>query len=146
MEVDFLQPFLDIEARTALANPREVAMAQDLGTGIVKGETVEEVFQRFLLGWSASVGRVAVLVETALIANADAVGVVVAGVSAHLAFWTTGIDHAILRNVIVVTDALEASCLVAGFQGFYWEVLVNTCGTAMYHNQIDFSWILHLFQ
>ena len=27
MEVDFLQPFLDIKARTALANPREVAMA-----------------------------------------------------------------------------------------------------------------------
>ena len=27
MEVDFLQPFLDIEARTALANPGKVAMA-----------------------------------------------------------------------------------------------------------------------
>ena len=26
MEVDFLQPFLDIEARTALANPGKVAM------------------------------------------------------------------------------------------------------------------------
>ena len=26
MEVDFLQPFLDIEARTALANPGEVTM------------------------------------------------------------------------------------------------------------------------
>ena len=57
--------------------------------------------------------------------------------------WTAGIDHAILRNVIVVADALEASCLVAGFQCFYREVLVNTCGTAMYHDQIDFSWILH---
>ena len=70
-------------------------------------------------------------------------GVVVAGVSPHLVFWTAGIDHAILRNVIVVTDGVETTCLVAGFQGFYREVLVNTCGTAMYHNQIDFSWILH---
>ena len=26
MEVDFLQPFLDIKARTALANPGEVTM------------------------------------------------------------------------------------------------------------------------
>ena len=58
--------------------------------------------------------------------------------SPHLGFWTAGIDHAILRNVIVVADALEASCLVAGFQCFYREVLVNTCGTAMYHDQIDF--------
>ena len=31
-------------------------------------------------------------------------GVVVAGVSPHLVFWTAGIDYAILRNVIVVTD------------------------------------------
>ena len=70
-------------------------------------------------------------------------GVVVAGVSPHLVFWTAGIDHAILSNVIVVTDGVETTGLVAGFQGFYWEVLVYTCGTAMYHNQIDFSWILH---
>ena len=143
MEVDFLQPFLDIEARTALANPGEVAMAQNLGTGIVEGETVEEVFQRCFLGWSASVGRLAFLIETTLVADSDAMGVVAAGVSTHLGFWTAGIDHAILRNVIVVADALEASCLVAGFQCFYWEVLINTCGTAMYHDQIDFSWILH---
>ena len=27
MEVDFLQPFLDIKARTTLANPGEVTMA-----------------------------------------------------------------------------------------------------------------------
>ena len=143
MEVYFLQPFLDIEARTALANPGEVTMAKNLGTGIVEGETVEEVFQRFLLGWSASVGRLAFLVETTLVADSDAVGVVVTGVSTHLGFWTAGIDHAILRNVIVVTDGAETTGLVAGFQGFYREVLVNTCGTAMYHNQIDFSLILH---
>ena len=72
-------------------------------------------------------------------------GVVVAGVSTHLAFWTAGIDHTILRNVIVVTDGVETTGLVAGFQGFNWEVLVYTCGTAMYHDQIDFSLILHCF-
>ena len=143
MEVDSLQPFPDIEARTALVNPGEVAMAKNLGTGIVEGETVEEVFQRILLGWSASVGRLAFLIETTFVADSDAMGVVVAGMSPHLGFWTAGIDHAILRNVIVVTDGVETTCLVAGFQGFYREVLVNTCGTAMYHNQIDFSLILH---
>ena len=96
-------------------NPGEVAMAKNLGTGIVEGETVEEVFQRCFLGWSASVGRLAFLVETTLVADSDAVGVVVAGVSPHLGFWTAGIDHAILRNVIVVTDGVETTCLVAGF-------------------------------
>ena len=84
MEVDFLQPFLDIEARTALVNPGEVAMAKNLGTGIVEGETVEEVFQRCFLGWSASVGRLAFLIETTFVADSDAVGVVVTGVNTHL--------------------------------------------------------------
>ena len=42
-------------------------------------------------------------------------GIVVAGVSALLAFWSAGIDHAILRNVIVVTDGVETTGLVAGF-------------------------------
>ena len=97
------------------------------------------------MGWSASVGRLAFLVETTLVADSDAVGIVVAGVSPHLGFRTAGIDHAILRDVVVVADALEASCLVAGFQLLYREVLVNTCGTAMYHDQIDSSWIFHLF-
>ena len=115
MEVDFLQPFLDIEARTALANPGKVAMTQDLGIGIVEDETVEEVFQRCFLGWSASVGRLAFLVETTLVADTDAMGVVVAGVSTLLGFWTAWIDHAILRNVIVVTDRVETTGLVAGF-------------------------------
>ena len=42
-------------------------------------------------------------------------GVVVAGVSPHLVFWMAGIDHAILCNVIVVTDGAETTGLVAGF-------------------------------
>lgn len=56
------------------------------------------------------------LVKTSLIIDADAVGIVVTGMSAYLVLWTTRIEHAILRDVVVVADALEASCLVAGFQ------------------------------
>ena len=55
------------------------------------------------------------LVEATLVADSDAVGIVVAGMSALLAFWTAGIDHAILRNVIVVTDGVETTGLVASF-------------------------------
>ena len=57
MEVDFLQPFLDIEAKTALVNPGEVTMAQNLDIGIVEGETVEEVFRdSFWAGVRVSAG------------------------------------------------------------------------------------------
>ncbi len=120
-------------------------MAQYLGIRIVGSQTVEKFFHHLLLFGSAGVGRVPVLVKTSLITDADAVGIVVTGMSAYLVLWTAGIDHAILRNVIVVADALEASCLVAGFQLLYCEILVDSCGTAVDHNQVDSSWIFHCF-
>ena len=129
--------------RPPRSTPKPSSAASDVYKRQVEDETVEEVFQRCFLGWSASVGRLAFLIETTLVADSDAMSVVVAGVSTLLGFWTAGIDHAILRNVIVVTDGAETAGLVAGFQCSYWEVLVYTCGTAMYHDQIDFSWILH---
>ena len=85
----------------------------------------------------------AVLVETALIANADAVGVVVTGMCAYLILWTAGIEYAILCDVEVVADALETSSLVTGFQLLYCEILVDSSGTAVYHDQVNSSWILH---
>lgn len=37
VEVDVLEPLLDIEAGTGLLDPGEVAMADNLGIGIVEG-------------------------------------------------------------------------------------------------------------
>ena len=48
-------------------------------------------------------------------------------------------------DVEVVADALETSCLVTGFQLLYCEILVDSSGTAVYHNQVNSSRILHLF-
>ena len=59
--------------------------------------------------------------------------------------WTAGIEYAILCDVEVVADALETSSLVTGFQLLYCEILVDSSGTAVYHNQVNSSRILHLF-
>ena len=37
VEVDVLEPLLDIEARTGLLDPGEVSVTDDLGFGIVEG-------------------------------------------------------------------------------------------------------------
>ena len=55
-------------------------------------------------------------------------GVVVLGMGSDLALGTAGIEDAILRDVEMVADGTEASCLVTGFEGFYWEVLGHSCG------------------
>ena len=109
-------------------------MTDDLGFGIVYGKTLQKLYHGALLGFRASVGGIAFLIETALVANADAVGVVMLGMSADLLLGTARVDGAILGDVIVIADGAEATSLVAGFQSFYREVLIHTGGTAMYHD------------
>ena len=141
MEVDRLQPILDIETRTGFFDPREVSMTENLGFGIVGAEALEKLYHGLLLGWCACVGRIAVGIEAALVAYADAVGVVMLGMGTGFALRAAGVDYAIFRDVVVVADGAEATSLVAGFQGFYREIPGYPCGGTMDYNQIDFSHI-----
>ena len=145
VEIYHLQPSLEIKRRTVFVNVWQIAVAQYLCIRIGEAEALQKRIQSLILGWSTRIGWLAVLVETSFVTDADAVGIVVTGMSAYLVLWTTWIEHAILRDVVVVADVLEASCLVAGFQLLYCEILVDSCGTAVDHNQVDFSWIFHCF-
>ena len=139
MEVDVFQPFLYIEARTGFLDPGEVSVTQDFGIGIVGAETLQELYQGLLLGGSTRVGRLAVGIQTALVANADAVGVVTLGMCSNHLLGATRIDGAVLGDVVVVTDRAETLRLVAGFERFYREVAVYSSGRAMDDDKIDFS-------
>ena len=139
MKVDCFQPFLNIETRTGLLDPREVTMADNFGFGIVGAEALEKFYHGLLLGWSASVGRGAVGIKTALVANADAVGVVMLGMGADFALRAAWVDGAVLGDVVVVADGAEATCLMASFKGFYREVAVGSGGRAMNDNKVYFS-------
>ena len=134
MEVDVFEPLLGVEAWTLLANAGEVTMTEDGGIGVVEAEALEEFFHRYLLGEGTGVGWFAVGIESALIADGDAVSVVVSGVSADLSLWAARVEGTILGDVVVVADGFETSCEVAGFQGFDCEVLCHTRGTAMQYD------------
>ena len=108
-------------------------MTEDGGIGIVEAEALEEFFHRYLLGESTGVGWFAVGIESALIADADAVGIVVSGVSANLSLRSARVEGAVLGDVVVVADGFETSGEVAGFQVFYREVLGRTgCRAVQY--------------
>ena len=139
MEVDRLQPFLNIETRTGLLDPWEVSMTDDLGFGIVGAEALEKFYHGLLLGWCASVGRIAVGIEAALVADTDAVGVVMLGMGTGHLFGTAGIDHAVLRDVVVVADGAEAASFVTGFKVFNREAAVGSGGRAMNDDKVYFS-------
>ena len=79
-----------------------------------------------LLGWCVSVGRTAFLVEASLVADADGVGVVVAGMSAYHLFRTTEMQLAIAGDVVVVAAALPATGLVHLVELLQRNVLVRS--------------------
>ena len=114
-------------------------MADNLGFGIVGAEALEKLYHGLLLGWGACVGWIAVGIEAALVANADAVGVVMLGMGTGHLFGTARIDGAVLGDVVVVADGAEASCFMASFKGFYREIAVGSGGRAMDDNKVYFS-------
>lgn len=114
-------------------------MAQDLGIGIIHAQAMQQFLHRHFLCQGTGVGGMAVRVESALIADTYGVGVVVAGMSPCDALRPAGIEGAVLGDVIVIADGVEAAGLMTGFQLFNSEVLVDSRGAAMHHNQIDVS-------
>ena len=133
MEVDVFEPLLGVEAWTLLANAGEVTMAEDFCIRVVEAEALEEFLHRYLLGEGTGVGRFAVGIESALIADGDAVGVVVTGVGADLSLWAARVEGTILGDVVVIADGFETSGEVTGFQVFYREVLGHTgCRAVQY--------------
>ena len=91
-------------------------MAEDLGIGVVVAQGAQQVDERGLLGSRAGVGGLAVFIEASLVADADGVGVVAAGVGACHLLGSHGVGGTVLGDVPVVAATLVASGLVAGFQ------------------------------
>ena len=58
-------------------------------------------------------------------------GVVTLGMGTDHLLGTTGVDGAVFGDVVVVTGGLEATRLVAGFEGFDGEVTVGSGGGAV---------------
>jgi len=104
--------FLSIEAGAVLVDVGEVAMADDFCIGIVLFQRDKQRVESKLLGWGAGVGGAALLVEASLIADADGVGVVVAGMGADHLFGTAKVQLSVAGDVVVVAAALPATGFV----------------------------------
>ena len=114
-------------------------MTEDLGLGVVLLQGTEQGGHGCLLEVGTGVGGIAALVEAALVADAEAVGVVPLGMGTGLVLGATDMQMAVTGDVVVVAAAVEAPCTVAGIEGFKWERSVATCGRAVNDNPIDRS-------
>ena len=120
----------------------ELVVAQDTGAGIVELELTQEVEEGTTLGVGAGVGRMAVFVQTALVADADTLVVPAGGMGAYLMHGAAGMDLTVAGDVEVIADAGEAAVQMGTAQGFDGKRTVATGGAAMDDQETDLPVIL----
>ena len=111
-------------------------MPDDAGIGVLGGEVLQQFVERVLLGLSAGVGSLAVLIEAALIDNTQRAGVVMAGMDALDGLRQQGDDAAIVADVVVV-GALTVLGLATGDEVLDAEGLVAGVGHAVDDDELD---------
>ena len=129
----------DGEGGTGLVDTLQFAVADNLGIGIVLLQGAEQREEGLLLGRGAGVGGAAFLVETALVTDADGMGIVVAGVGTDHLLGTAEMQLSVAGDVVVIAAALPAACLVHLVEHPQRQVLVRSARRAMNDNQIYFS-------
>jgi hypothetical protein len=87
-------------------------MPDNLGIGIVLFQRDKQRVEGELLSRGAGVGGTAFLIEATLIADANGVGIIVAGMGADHLLGTTEVQLSIAGDVVVVAAALPATGLV----------------------------------
>ena len=132
---------LGIEAGTVLVDVGQVTVTEYQGLRPVSLEGPQQGEQRPLLGGCACVGSYSVLVESALVAHADGVGVISLGVGALQVLVARLVGVAAARDVVVVAGISEAFEVV-GYQRGHGVRLVAARRRAVYHNHVYSSHII----
>ena len=114
----------------------EFTVPHDLGIGIVFLEGTEEGNQRCTLFRGAGIFILAFLVQASFVADANRMGVVMAGMHADLLFITRLIDLTVLLNVVVVSDPFPVETgIVTLLKHSDGEALVSAGGRTMDDDQ-----------
>ncbi len=129
----------DGEGGTVFVDTFQLAVTDDLGIRIVHLQRPEQVEHRGLLGRSTRIGGSASLVETALVADANGMGIVVAGMGPDHLLGPAEVQLSVTGDVVVVAAALPATGLVHLVEHSQRQVLVGTARRAMDDNQVNFS-------
>lgn len=111
-------------------------MADDVGVGVFHTEVAQEVEHGFLLCLGAGVGGLAVGVETALIADADGIAVVVSGMCPADVLGERRHNVSVHSDIVMVGGLAEPS-FACCYQRFCGEGSVAARGTAVYYQELN---------
>ena len=101
-------------------------MADNLSIGIVLFQRDKQCVESELLGWCPGVVGTSLLIETALVADADGVGIIMPGVGTDHLLRTAEVQLSVAGDVVVVAAALPATCLVHLVELLHGDVLVRS--------------------
>lgn len=121
----------------------QVAVAADVGLGVVLVEFAQQGDEGDFLFHRAGVGGTAVDVESAFIAHPDAVVVEAAAMRPDVVEGPAGMGDAVAGDVEMVADVGKAALFdVAAAEGFDRKILVFAGSAAMHHDERDAPQIL----
>ena len=135
---------LGVEAGAVLVDVGEVTVTEDDCLGVIDAERLEQGMQGGFLLLGARVFGTALGIQSALVADADGVLVVVAGVGADEVLVARLVDLAVAGDVVVVAGE-SVPAVVAGDERRHRERLVLPRRTAVDDYQINLSHIAHRY-
>ena len=113
----------------------ELAVSLNPGIGIVRLQLPEQVEQRAFLRIGACIGRDTILVESALITDADAFIIPTGGMGSNLMNRTTNMHLAITGDVEMITDIGKAPCQMTAAKRLHRKMAVTARSAAMNYQE-----------
>ena len=111
-------------------------MAKDAGIGVIDLQSTKQGDEGSFLGRGSGVGRLAIGIETTLVADADTMGVIATGVGTNHLLGAALVQLAVLGDVVMVARGLKTPTLVACLEVLGGKVLGDFRGGAMDNNQV----------
>ena len=116
-------------------------MTDDAGIRVLGSEFLQQLVKGVLLGFGASISRLAVLIKTTFIDNTQRTVVVVTGMDALDGLWQQGNDIAIAADIVVV-GTLAILGLTAGYQVLDAErAVARVCHAVDDEELYGFQWL-----
>lgn len=117
----------------------QIAVSYYLCFRIIHQQGTHQYAERVALPFGSCVFWVAIMVQSAFVADSYRVSIVATGVGADPLDRACGQDQAVTADEEMIADAIKSTLAVRGLQGLLGKGAVLARGTTMYHNQVDLS-------
>mgnify|MGYP004418308907 CR=1 FL=1 len=131
-------PAASIQARTLFgSSPWQIPMPHDLRFRKENLQISEKIHESRFLFSSHGIARLALLIKSPFIADADRTSIIRSGMRPHLQQHPMLRHRPILPDIEVITDIIKPARLMVASQLFHTIVLIASCSRAMQHQKSD---------